>query len=170
MENIHKIVFWKCSPRTHLIGLFLTNRICHIFIAPTFLFRMVKTAPLYLVPIKSYSIYNQVHSILKRIVVVTQMVFLKFWENNFKHKKNFISPQVLLFLQLYHNWFLHQVLFVQYLIMLGNVMVFLLLIFFPLFHNYVVFSSSFYLQVLTQQNSKRLKLTKHYSMLKKQSE
>jgi hypothetical protein len=70
MGNIFKIAFGKCPPRTHLIGLLLTNRICHIFIAPTFLFRMVKTAALYLVPIKSYSIYNHVSFILKRIVVL----------------------------------------------------------------------------------------------------
>ncbi len=79
MEKILKIVFWKCPPRTHLIGLFLTNRICHIFIAPTFLFRMVKTAGLYLVPIKSYSTYSKVHSILKRIVV--SMLFSALPEN-----------------------------------------------------------------------------------------
>ena len=40
-----------------------------IFIAPRFFYRTVKTALFYHVPIKSYSIHNRVHSILKRIVL-----------------------------------------------------------------------------------------------------
>jgi hypothetical protein len=34
MENIHKIVFWKCPQRTHLICLFLTNRILPYIYSP----------------------------------------------------------------------------------------------------------------------------------------
>ncbi len=46
------------------------NQISHTFMPPTFLFLMVKTAGLYLVPIKSYSKNREVPSILKQIVVL----------------------------------------------------------------------------------------------------
>ena len=48
---------------------------------------MVKTAALYLVPIKSYSIYSQLSSILKRIVVFECIESsLQFCEKNESHQ------------------------------------------------------------------------------------
>ncbi len=76
MENAFRISFSKCPRRIHLIGQLLTNQISHRFMPPIFLFRILKTAGLYLVPIKSYSKNNQVPSILKWIVATRAMLYV----------------------------------------------------------------------------------------------
>ena len=98
MENAFRISFSKCPRRIHLIGQLLTNQISHTFMSPRFLFRILKTAGLYLVPIKSYSKNNQVPSILKWIVVKCAFFFEIFeylCEISFDRSENSITDRML---------------------------------------------------------------------------
>ena len=69
-------VFWKSRSLWNLLP--ITEWLCFLCgsMPPTLLFLMVKTAGLYLVPIKSYSKNREVPSILKRIVVHFQIEML----------------------------------------------------------------------------------------------